>query len=225
MTNKAWIIFAALSVLLLGGLVYLSGQNSIDVETVKENAIQAPTAQSGNIGDHVYGNKDAKVTLIEYGDFQCPGCASAHPTVQEVKETYKDDIAFVFRNFPLTSIHPNARVAAASAEAAAKQDKYWEMHDTLYTAQKEWETASIDDRGGIFEQYAKQIGLNIAQYKEDIISQSVTEKINFDLALGKKHNVTSTPTFILNGRQLPQEEWSSVEALSKAIESEIAKQK
>ena len=85
MTKKSWIIFAVISVVILGGLVYLSGRNRVDVSSVEPNSILTPSDQSGNIGDHVYGNKNSKVQLIEYGDFQCPGCGSVHPTVQSIK--------------------------------------------------------------------------------------------------------------------------------------------
>ena len=224
MTKTAWIIFAALSVALLGALVYISGQNKLDVSEVSANTVLAGSEASGNIGDHVYGKKDSDVLLIEYGDYQCPGCKSANPTVQEIKQEYKDDIAFVFRNFPLTSIHPNALVAAAAAEAAGKQGKYWEMNDLLYTSQDEWSSVSSADRTEVFERYARQTGLNVEKYQEDIADPAVTKKINFDLALGKKQGAESTPTFILNGRILNQDEWSSVEAFKKAIDAEIEKQ-
>lgn len=224
MTKTAWIIFAAISVLLLGGLVYLSGQNKLDVTDVKVTTIQPAKDVSGNISDHVYGNPDAKVVLIEYGDFQCPGCGSAHPTVQQIKETYKDDIAFVFRNFPLTSIHPNALVAAASAEAAGLQDKYWEMHDKIFTSQSEWEQASVEDRTAIFEGYAKELGLDVEKFKQDATAPTTTQKINYDIALGKKQGVSSTPTFYLNGKELAQDTWGELDKFEAAVEAEIKKQ-
>lgn len=224
MTKTAWIIFAAISILLLGSLVYISGQNKLDVKSVQADTVLSGSEASGGIGDHVYGNKESDVLLVEYGDFQCPGCASVHPTVQQIKEEYKDDIAFVFRNFPLTSIHPHALIAAASAEAAGKQGKYWEMHDKLYAAQDEWSNVAANDRAAIFEGYAAELGLDVEQFKEDVTDPTVTKKINFDLALGKEQGVESTPTFILNGRILSQDEWSSVESLKKAIDAEIKKQ-
>lgn len=224
MTKRAWIIFAAISVLLLGGLVYLSSQNKLDVSDVNPDTIQEASEANGNIADHVYGNADSKVVLIEYGDFQCPGCGSAHPIVKEVAEKYKDDMALVFRNFPISTIHPNARVAAASAEAAGLQDKYWEMFDTIFENQSAWENANTADRGNIFAGYAREIGLDEDQFKLDIASSQVETKINYDLALGRKQNVNSTPTFFLNGEQIDQETYGTVESLSAAIEAEIAAQ-
>ena len=119
MTTKTWIIFAAICVGIVGGLIYLSGGNKIDISAVDTNAILQGSEKNGQIADHVYGNKDSKVILIEYGDYQCPGCKNAYPAIKEVVEKYKDKIGFVFRNFPLYSAHANALAAATSAEAAA----------------------------------------------------------------------------------------------------------
>ena len=224
MTKRAWIIFIAISVLLLGGLVYLSGQNRLDVSDVNADEIQEASEANGNIGDHVYGSADSKVVLIEYGDFQCPGCGSAHPIVKEVAEKYKDDMALVFRNFPLSTIHPNARVAAASAEAAGLQGKYWEMFNTIFENQSAWENASTTERGDIFRGYANELGLDVDQFQLDLASDQVETKINYDLALGREEGVNSTPTFFLNGEPVDQETYGSVESLSAAIEAEIARQ-
>jgi protein-disulfide isomerase len=115
MSKKAWIVFVVIVVVLLGGLVYLSSRNKIDVSNVDVTTIQPASAASGNIADHVFGNSDSKVKLVEYGDFQCPGCGSVYPTLKTLSEKYQGQIAFIFRNFPLTTIHPNARAAAAAA--------------------------------------------------------------------------------------------------------------
>ena len=139
MDKFRWIIFAAIIVLVLGGLIVYSRMNStsVDVSNVDATAIIGPSEQNGNIGDHVYNDTESSVILVEYGDFQCPGCGSAHPYVKTLLEEYGDRISFVFRNFPLTSIHPNARAAAAAAEAAGLQGKYWEMHDVIFENQSE----------------------------------------------------------------------------------------
>src|SRR5690606_23482420 len=137
--KKAWIIFAAVCVVLIGGLVYLSSKNKVDVSGIDAGAVQAASQDSGDIADHTFGKADSKVVLIEYGDFQCPGCEKAHRPVKEIKEKYKDEIVFVFRNFPLVTIHPNAKAAAAAAEAASLQGKYWQMHDKLYEGQASWQ--------------------------------------------------------------------------------------
>lgn len=223
MTKKSWIIFTAVCVLLLGGLVYLSSQNriNIDLSGVNADEIQPARDQSGNIGDHVFGNPDSKVVLVEYGDYQCPGCATAYGTIKQATEEYKDDIAFVFRNFPLASIHPNARAAAAAAEAAGLQGKYWEMHDKLYPAQSNWSLLNASERTVVFEGYAQDLDLDMDKFKQDMTSQDVSQKINFDLALGQEYGVTSTPSIFLNGEPVEQEVWNSADELKAAIKSAL----
>jgi len=124
-SRNTWIIFIVICVAILGGLIFLSRQDRADVGEVNTNSIVAASEANGNIGDHVYGSTEGKVLLIEYGDFQCPACASAYPILKEIKEEYKDDLTFIFRNNPITQIHPNAKAAAAAAEAAGLQGKYW----------------------------------------------------------------------------------------------------
>lgn len=225
MSGKGWIIFGAICVVLFGGLVIWSGRDRVDVSGVDTDKFQAASAASGNIGDHVFGNKDAKVVLVEYGDFQCPGCGSAHPIVRSLSEKYKDQLAFVFRNFPLTSIHPNARAAAASVEAAGQQGKYWEMHNKLFETQNEWSSSSTSERGALFAGYAEQTGLNKGSFNATLTDQSaaINKKINFDIALGRKINVSGTPTFYLNGKKLSDDKFGSQEAFEKALLDEFKK--
>lgn len=226
MSGKGWIIFIAICVVLFGGLVVWSGRDRVDVSGVDTNKIQSAAENSGNLADHVYGNKDAKVVLIEYGDFQCPGCGSAHPIVKSLSEKYKDSMAFVFRNFPLTNIHPNARAAAASAEAAGIEGKYWEMHNLIFENQASWQSASTEERGNLFAGYAEQAGLNRGTYDATLTNRSadINKKINFDIALGRKINVSGTPTFYLNGTKLADNQFNSEEAFEKALLDEFKKQ-
>lgn len=204
MSKKAWIIFIAICVVVLGGLVYLSGLNRVDVSGIDTNAILNASQKSGNIADHVFGKKDSKVTMIEYGDFQCPGCEAAYPTMKAISEKYEGQIAFVFRNFPLTDKHPNAKAAAAAAEAAGLQNKYWEMHNKLYDEQSNWENLDINQRTSAFAGYAQALGLNVDTFKTDLTSDAVNQKITFDQALGRKANVDATPTILLNGKPVNQ---------------------
>jgi protein-disulfide isomerase len=213
MTRGRWIIFVVIVLVTLGGLIYLSRSNEVDLSDVDSSAIQE--------SDHVYGNSQASVVLFEYGDFQCPGCGAAFPIVSELKQKYQSQIAFVFRNFPLTSIHPNALAAATAAEAAAKQGKFYEMHDQLFANQAQWEGASAETRGQIFESYATAIGLDLEQYKQDFADASLKEKIDFDLALGREIGVNSTPTFYLNGEQLESSVWQSKETFEERIRTAL----
>ncbi|MDB5160529.1 MAG: hypothetical protein JWO99_792 [Candidatus Saccharibacteria bacterium] len=204
MGKVRWIIFSAVIVLVLGGLVIYShvSNPSIDVSSVDTNSIISASAQNGQIADHVFGKADSKVVFVEYGDFQCPSCGGAYAQVKAATEQYQDKVAFIFRNFPLTTIHPNARVAAAAAEAAGLQGKYWEMHNLLYESQTAWETLTGDQRTAEFVGYAGQLSLDEAKFKTDLASAVVNKKISFDQALGKKIGVSATPTFYLNGKQL-----------------------
>jgi len=203
MSKTRWIIFAVVCVLVLAGLVFLVNRNRVNVSDVDANTIIA--ASEGSLGDNVYGNKDAKVILFEYGDFQCPSCGGAYSQIKAVKEQYKDKIAFVFRNLPLTSIHPNALAAASAAEAAGRQGKFWEMHDQLYENQNSWSNASTDQRGSIFEQYAAAIGLDMARYQTDLTSKEVTEKIARDRGLANKLKLSATPSILINGEKMDDE--------------------
>ena len=208
MNRVTWIIFGAVIVLVFGGLVVYShvSNPSINVTNVDANSIIPASAQNGQIADHVFGKADSKVVLIEYGDFQCPSCGGAHPQLKAATEAYKDKVAFIFRNFPLTTIHPNARAASAASEAAGLQGKYWEMHNQLYEGQADWENLTGDQRTELFVGYAGNLGLDKAKFKTDLASTAVNSKISFDQALGKKISVNATPSFYLGGKKLSDEE-------------------
>ena len=223
MGAKGWIIFSAVTVAVLGALIYFSGQNKIDVSQFDTNSIIQANETSGNIGDHIKGTADSKVLLVEYGDFQCPGCAGAATRVQAIVEEYEDRIAFVFRNLPLASMHPHARAAAAAAEAAGMQDQYWEMHYLLFEKQAEWSSKSVSERTTVFEGYARSLGLDIERFRTDFASESINQKINFDLAVAKEKGYTGTPTFELNGEEVDQDVWGDDEALRTALDEALAK--
>ena len=204
MNKYGWIIFSAVVVGLLGGLIIWTrlANPTADVSTINNNSILAASVDSGNIADQVKGNKDSKVLLIEYGDFQCPGCGSAYPNMKTLMDEYGDRVALVFRNFPLTSIHPNAKVAAAAAESAGLQGKFWEMHDMLYENQDAWSNLNTSERLEAFVTFAGRLSLDTTKFTEDLTNPDVVKKVNFDLAVGKQNGVASTPTFFLNGKTL-----------------------
>jgi len=223
MTRTAWLIFTIVVAGIMGGLVYNSknDSNKIDVSKVDVAKVQQPTADNGNIGDHIYGKKDSNVVLIEFGDFQCPACSKENPKIMKIAEDYKDKITFIFRNFPLTLIHANAKAAAAAAEAAAMQNKYWEMHEILYNNQTKWDTLKGEDRTKEFVSYAKELNLDVDKFQNDMSLDSINKKINFDVAQGKKINVNGTPTLVLNGQILSNEIWSDDAKLRKEIDSKL----
>ena len=221
MSKKAWIIFATVCIVLLGVLIYLSNKDKVDVSGVDLNKIQSASQQAGDIADHVFGKANSKVILIEYGDYQCPGCGSVYPTLKSLTDKYQGQIAFVFRNFPLTTLHPNALAAAAAAEAAGLQGKYFEMHDALYSSQSSWENLGISDRTDYFANLAKGLGLNVDTFKSDMASTKVNQKINFDIALGKKANLDGTPSLFLDGQAVSQNTWSEQANFDAAIAQEL----
>ena len=208
MDRTRWIIFALIVVGTLGGLIAFSKKDSVNVDDI--DTAQIITATDTATGDHVYGNKDAKVILFEYGDFQCPGCAGAYSQLKAIKQEYEQQIAFVFRNFPLTTIHPNALAAATSAEAAAMQGKFWEMHDKLFENQSSWQDADTSARMAVFSGYANDIGVKGDQFTEDLSSPKVTQKISRDRAIGNKLGVTGTPSLFIGSEKVDDQTTSSV---------------
>ncbi len=154
--------------------------------------------------DWVRGESDSTVSIIEYGDFQCPACKQYEQIMKKLLEEYGDRVAFGFRNFPLYQIHPNAGIAARAAESAGLQGKYWDMYDTLYDKQTEWAVAKNErDALQLFTNYAQTMGLDLARFATDIDSAAVRDKINNDVATGGVGAVNHTPTFFLNGKQIP----------------------
>jgi protein-disulfide isomerase len=149
-------------------------------------------------------------------------CGSYYPVVEQVVDKYSEDITFQFRNNPLVSIHPNAFAASRAAEAAGKQDKFWEMYDKLFGNQQAWSAASSPN--SMFESYAKQLDLNVEQFKNDFKSTAVNDAIQADLAAGKKVGVKSTPTFVLNGKVIKNPQ-PTVEAFSEVLDQAIADKK
>lgn len=152
------------------------------------------TAPSVTATDHVWGNADAKVTIIEYSDFECPYCGRHWPTMKQIKETYGDQIRVVFRHFPL-SFHPQAQPAAKAAECAADQGKFWEMYDKLFAAG----SAGTLGESGIYVKFAKELGLNEATFNQCIAGSSKDAKIQADMDGGAQAGVTGTPGTFVNG--------------------------
>lgn len=200
MNKTTWIVIVAIVVLGLGGLIAFTRQGTANVDNLDPTAIIS--SENGSIGDQVYGKVDSKVIVFEYADFQCPGCGAAYATTHAIQNLYKDKVAFVFRNFPLTSIHPNALAASSVAEAAGLQGKFWEMHDLLFSQRDGWVNLSVSQRGETFLNYAKQLNLDIDKFTSDQASKAVSEKISRDRSLGGKVGVNSTPSFFIGSEQM-----------------------
>ena len=146
--------------------------------------------------DWIKGKRDAKVVLVEYSDFQCPACAAYAPIINSITEEFGDQIAFVYRHFPL-SYHQQAELAARVAEAAGKKGKFWGMVDLIFVNQKKWENSSKSREE--FVSYAQLLNLNINQFEADLDSPELKKEVENDYLSGVQSKVNSTPTFFLNG--------------------------
>ncbi|MFU1857195.1 DsbA family protein [Sphingobacterium sp. NGMCC 1.201703] len=144
--------------------------------------------------DHIQGNSSADLTIVEYGDYQCPHCGAAHPILKEMMAELGSQIRFVFRNFPLSEMHEYARPAALAAEAAALQGKFWEMHDAIYDNQRSLSTRFLMD-------LAERLNLDVDQFKSDMQKESLEEKVEGDFESGMMSGVNGTPTFFVNGQK------------------------
>lgn len=152
------------------------------------NQLKVPVSAS----DHIRGPENAAVTIVEYADYQCPYCGKAYRVDQQVLPRLKD-VRLVFRNFPLTQLHPYAELAAEAAESAGAQGKFWEMHDMLFEHQ---DALSGDD----IVSYAEELGLDMDRFVSDVNNHRFVEKIRADVQGGIESGVNGTPAFFINGR-------------------------
>jgi formate-nitrite transporter family protein len=177
---------------------------------MEESATLAPPVSAR---DHAAGPAEAPLTLVEYGDYQCPYCGAAYPVVKRVQKRLGKKLRFVFRNFPLTQVHPYALIAAEAAEAAAIQGKFWEMHDLLF----EQQTLLKPE---IIPLWAKRIGLDVEKFGNDIQQGLVEKRIKEDRQSGIRSGVNGTPTFFINGTRYDGP--PDYDSLLEALESELA---
>jgi len=212
MSKQFWGVILVI-VLLFVGIFALSGN--------KSDSSSSSKSSSKTLTNHTTGAGTTGVKLVEYGDFQCPYCEQYSSTVDNVVQEYGDKITFQFRNFPLTSLHQNAFAAARAAEAAALQDKYWEMHSTLYQASNWQDWTPAKDPTALFDTYAQQLGLNVDQFKKDFASSKVNDLINADLAEGTRLGITGTPSFFVDGKKVTIN--NDPAAFKKVIDAAIAK--
>jgi protein-disulfide isomerase len=160
--------------------------------------------------DHIQGNPDATLTLVEYGDYQCPHCGHAYPIVKAVQRHFGKKLRFVFRNFPLNESHANAEAAAETAEAAGAQGRFWEMHDMLFENQAALE---VDD----LVVYATNVGLDVTQFASELEARKYLPRVKEDFTSGARSGVNGTPTFFINGARFDGnwDEAGLIAALSK----------
>jgi len=194
------IVFWMIIFLGIGGAIF--GMVKLASQSPQSDDVTASLSHSIAENDWVKGNKESSVILVEYSDFQCPACASYYPFAKQLTQEFGNDIAFVYRHFPLAQIHPNAYLAGQAAEAAGKQGQFWEMHDLLFENQQTWSSQGRDQVKGTFAVYAKQLNLDIEQFKRDTDSKEIKDKIDNDYQGGLRSKVNSTPTFFLSGEKI-----------------------
>ena len=167
--------------------------------------------------DHVKGNPNGQVLIIEYSDFECPACKSYEPLLDQIIDTYGDDVAMVYRHFPLKQIHRNAVAAARASEAAANQSMFWEYHDILFDKQSEWsEFANPTPK---FMEYAQELNLDMDQFETDYSSSYVKSKVEYMYNDAISRNLRGTPSIFLNGN--PVVGVSSYDDLARQVERVI----
>ena len=161
--------------------------------------------------DHADGAAGARVTLVEYGDYECPSCGEAFATIQEVRRAFGPNLRFVFRHFPLRSSHPHALAAAKAAEAAGAQGKFWAMHERLFQHQTQLAEADL-------LKHARKLGLDLERFQRDMASRTAELRIREDLAGGARSGVNGTPTLFIDGERYggPHDRVSLIDALARA---------
>lgn len=204
-------------------LLILFSIGVIVIGIVKSSANTSTSSSVASIAlndtDWYKGDKDAKVVLVEYSDFQCPACAFYYNVVSGLEREFGSKIKFVYRHFPLKQ-HKNANLAARASEAAGKQGKFWEMYNILFENQKIWPDQSNVKE--IFKEYVGSLNLDKNRFVTDLDSKEVIDKVDNDIRSGEELRVNSTPTFFLNGKKL--DNIGSYEQFKKIIEQEIAKE-
>jgi protein-disulfide isomerase len=206
------------SLIILGLGAIVLGIYAVVATPTQVNSNVETLATPVTASEQKQGSEAAKVTLVEYSDFQCPACKYFYGMTKQLKQEKGDQVQFVFRHFPLTQIHKNALPAALAAEAAGKQGKFWEMHDILFEKQEEWSAnENITQSVGI---YAAQLGLNIGQFQLDMQSLELADKVRRSMEEGNAQGIQGTPTFYLNGKMIKIQ---SYEELKSAVESELSK--
>lgn len=193
-----------------GAIIYLARQDS-SIQNLE------PSISEVRNDEYVLGNPSAPVTLIEYGDFQCPACRAFAPLIEQLHQDFPDQLQIVFRHFPLAQ-HRNGYPSSYAAEAAGQQGKFWEMANQLYSDQNNW--ASLTDPWPMYESYAKGLGLNVEQFLRDYNDTTLRNKVKAHQQSGESIGVNSTPTFYLNGQKVvnPPSYEKFKELVSQAIE-------
>lgn len=208
-TETKWLgaILIITVVLLFGGVFLLSRGLGPAKPTESSPQLQIDYSKGQKIG-----SSSAKVKLVEFSDLECPACLAAEPNVRTLRTAYPTQMQLIYRHFPLTQ-HIHSRQAAAAAEAAGQQGKFWEMHDKLFDTQSQWSNLSDQDATAFFLDLAKQLGLDLNKYNQALQDPAIKAKIEADIAEGNRLGVNATPTFFLNGRKVNLQSFDDLNTL------------
>jgi protein-disulfide isomerase len=183
------------------GAAFFMGHSLVQPSLEPNVRLEQPAAPAANDNQaHYRGAANASVTLVQYGDYECPPCASFNSILNEVLKRYGDRVRLEFRHFPLTRIHPNALKAALAAESAGQQGHYWEMHDLLLSSQRQW--SKTDNPEQEFGKLAASIGLDANRLIAALASPELGQRVAADIEMGQQINIQAVPTFFLNGRKI-----------------------
>lgn len=202
-------------IIFLVGAYYATSQNAPSQAGDDTFYAEAATIRET---DQIQWASDSAVVLTEYSDLQCPACAAFHPIITALSQDPEitENVSFVYRHFPLVTIHKNALISAYAAEAAGQQGQFYEMIDILFVRQADWENAN--NAREIFVGYAQELGLDTAQFEQDMDSDAIVQKVQSDQQSGTSVGVAGTPTFFLNGRKIQP---GSVEEFSALLKQAV----
>jgi protein-disulfide isomerase len=222
--NKTSLIIVFITLLIFIGGVFLfsrgsvtdSGQSSLTVNS--DLLVPQGSYETSGFSDGTYlpSSASAVVTIVEFGDYECPACGTYNPFIKQLLTNFAGKINYVFRNYAI-SYHANALSSSYAAEAAGLQGKYWEMHDILYSNQSEW--SNLEDPMSVFVGYAKDLGLDIDKFTNDMNSSNIKDKVQNDINDGNAVGITATPTFFVNGKKISLT--GSYDQLKSIVESEL----
>jgi protein-disulfide isomerase len=210
----AWRVIGGIFLIVIAFLIFNAvRKNRQDVE-VKSDLLNVKET------DHIKGNRnDAKLTIVEYSDVQCPACYLYEGITADLLESRGEEFRLVYRHFPLESIHPNAKIASIATEAASQQGKFWAMKEILFDRQTEW--SNQKEPLEKFKEYAKEIELNVDQFEQDMQKDVVLKKVDDDLQSAKDLKLDSTPTFFIDGEKI--ENPTSLADFEKLLDEKLKK--
>jgi protein-disulfide isomerase len=203
--NKVTVVIVSAIVLIFGGFatwaIIQNQSGKVDAGEYDGTKVVDGGEAAGGIADHVRGNREAPVIIVEYADFQCGGCAQSQPRMEELVEEYGDKLGIVFRHFPLNG-HQNSIAASSAVEAAGLQGLFFEMADLVFKNQSVWAYSSAESRTGVLAGYFDRLGGDPVKFLEDMAKKEVRKKIDFDQSLGKAAKVAGTPSFFIDGEEI-----------------------